>query len=172
MTQVERGWHFAPSSGLLRYGDSREVKPGVTFEVDGPPVLCRHGLHDSILPLDALSYAPGPFVSRTMLGGEVVCGDDKRVATQRTHLWCYDATEVLRRFARLCALDVLHLWDAPVIVVRYLRTGDESIRAAAWDAALDAARAAAREAALADAWAVARVKQSKRLHRMLMEGRP
>jgi hypothetical protein len=78
---------------------------------------------------------------------------------------------VLREFARECALDVIHLWDAPQIVRDYLESGDDNLRAAAraaarvaaWDAARaaawDAARAAARAAAMAAAgdaaWAAA-----------------
>jgi len=83
-------------------------------------------------------------------------GDDKISATERKYLWGFDATDTLWRFARLCALDVVHLWDAPDIVVRYLKTGDESIRDAAWDAARAAARFAARDAAWAAARAAAR----------------
>ena len=79
-------------------------------------------------------------------------------------LWCLrasDATEFeMRKFARLAALDIAHLWDMPAIVRKYLETGDETKRAAAgaaaWAAAgaatLKAARAAA-EAAGAAAWA-------------------
>src|SRR5690606_19611648 len=105
----------------------------------------------------ALGYAPGPILWRVELGGTIVTGDDKVCATERTYLWGVDASECLREFARKCALDVIHLWDAPELVVRYLKTGDESIRAAArpaaWDAAWAAARAAAWDAA---AWAAAR----------------
>ena len=76
----------------------------------------------------------------------------------------FDATEPLRSFARQCALDVIHLWDAPAVVRQYLETGDESLRdaaryaarAAAWDAARDAAWDAARDAAWAAAWDAAR----------------
>ena len=67
-------------------------------------------------------------------------------------LWCLRAVngheKEIRRFARECALDVIHLWDAPPIVKKYLETGDEKLRAAAWAAAW-AARAAARAAAWA-----------------------
>jgi hypothetical protein len=52
-----------------------------------------------------------------------------------------------RAFARWCALQVVHLWNAPDVVVRYLKTGDESIRAASWDAAWVAARVTAWAAA-------------------------
>ena len=55
----------------------------------------------------------------------------------------------IHKFARECASDVLHLWDAPQVVKDYLATGDESLR----EAARAAARADAGEAASAAAWA-------------------
>ena len=85
----------------------------------------------------------------------------------KSALWCYDATPVYRAFALEEALRVAHLWDPPPIVLRYLRTGDESIRvaagdaardaawAAAWAATGDAARAAAKAAAGDAAWGAA-----------------
>ena len=63
--------------------------------------------------------------------------------------------QVNRRFACWCALEVVHLWDCPAIVMRYLETQDESIRDAAEDAAEDAAWDAG-DAAGAAAWAAAR----------------
>ena len=82
----------------------------------------------------------------------------------RQLLVCFEATATLRAFARACALDVLHLWEAPAAVKEYLETGNEALRdaagAAAWDAARAAAgaaaRAAARDAAGAAAEAAAR----------------
>lgn len=47
-------------------------------------------------------------------------------------------------FVRMCALRVIHLWDAPEIVIRYLNTGDESIRDEAHCSALAARYAPAR----------------------------
>ena len=155
MSKCEYGWHFAPEDRRLRYGDDREVKAGAVFTVDCSPVLCELGLHASRSPLDALKYAPGPIVSRVVLRGEIVHGDDKMVATEREHLWVADATDTLRHFARLCALDVIHLWDAPPIVVEYLRTGADGKQDAAWAAAEAAARDATRDAAWAAAGAAA-----------------
>ena len=80
------------------------------------------------------------------IDGELVThGDppDKVVGRRRKILASIDATDLLREFARWCALQVIHLWECPDVVRRYLETGDESIRAAAWDAAWAAARAAA-----------------------------
>ena len=49
---------------------------------------------------------------------------------------------MLRAFARQCALDVIHLWNAPQVVRDYLTTGDESLRDAAGNAAYAAVYAA------------------------------
>ena len=76
--------------------------------------------------------------------------------TGRTYVGVVEATVLLRQFARECALDVIHLWKAPEVVVQYLKTGDESLRDVAWAAARDAAWAAARDAARAAAGAAAR----------------
>ena len=94
-------------------------------------------------------------------------------------LWCLRAVKEhekeIRRFACQCALDVIHLWDAPPIVKKYLKTGNEKLRAAAmdaaWaaagDAAWAAARDAARDAAGAAAWAAIREKQTARFKKMV-----
>ena len=84
-------------------------------------------------------------------------------------LWCLRASDapkdIMRLFARLCALDVIHLWDAPSLVRQYLETGDESLRekagaaskAAAWDSSAGAAAwAAAWAASKAAAWNVSK----------------
>jgi hypothetical protein len=68
---------------------------------------------------------------------------------RRRILWRLEAGDLLRRFARECAADVLHLWDAPQVVKDYLKGGDESLRAAARDAAWAATWAAAWDAATA-----------------------
>lgn len=160
---------FAPADGVLGYGDERKVRKGVTHKVDGLISLCRHGLHASRHPLDALKHANSAHLWRVHLSGDVLHGDDKSCATERTYIARIDATDVLRRFARLCALDVVHLWDAPEVVICYLRTGDESIRAAAWDATWAATWAAARDAARAAAWDATRAAARRRFGRMVRE---
>lgn len=110
--------------------------------------ICESGLHASRKAWDALQYAPGPYVTLCEVRGIVTEEGDKLVCHERRPLWGYDATNVLRLFARRCALDVIHLWDAPDVVKRYLETGDESLRAAARGAAWDAARDAARDDAI------------------------
>jgi len=57
-----------------------------------------------------------------------------------------------RPVARRIALDVIDRWKAPEIMRRYLETGDEDVRIAAWSAAVSAFGAAA---SVAVAWSVA-----------------
>ena len=147
-----QAWHFVGDT--LR--DGSPVPPdGKWLAHSGKLVLCESGLHASPDPFDALQYAPGPILCLVELGGKIVKDADKYVASRRKILRRMDATELLRYFARMQALSVIHLWDPPDVVLDYLMTGDESIwdaaRDAAWDAR-DAARAAARDAAWAAAW--------------------
>ena len=160
-SDVTLAWWYGPDT--LPRNDGRPVAVGVTHEVQGEIELCKNGLHGSINPLDALKYGRGTFW-RTKHSGNVVHGDDKLASSSRTYLKrVTDTDDVLRHFARLCALDVIHLWDAPDVVVRYLRTGDESIRAAAMaaaraaagDASWESARTAEESAAWDAAWAAA-----------------
>jgi hypothetical protein len=149
MSKTVLAWHFVND----RLRDGRPIPAdGVELRHDGPVGMCRSGLHASRSVRDALGYAPGATLCRVEMREVVDEDDDKLVARSRTILWRIDAEPVLRQFARDCALEVLHLWDAPDVVVEYLLTGDESLRDAAWAAARDAAWDAARDAA----WAAAR----------------
>jgi hypothetical protein len=142
-----RAWHWMREDGSLGWGDPRVPRDGEVLRHEGKLELCSRGLHASRSPLDALQWAPGSMICRVECGGTILHGDDKLVCSERTILWRANATDVLQRFSRLCALDVAHLWEMSEVVRRYLRTGDESLRAAARDAARDAARAAAEDAA-------------------------
>src|ERR1019366_4582903 len=118
---------------------------------EGKVQMCDSGLHASADPFDALQYAPGALLHKVVLKSIVEKKDDKVVACSRKIIATINATELLRKFARLQALGVIHLWDAPTVVKEYLTTGDENLRAAAGDAAEDAAG----DAAEAAAWAAA-----------------
>jgi len=143
-----KAWYFSNGDRRLRNGDGREIRLGETHEVSGEIEMCSHGLHASKKLMDALYYAPGTIVYRVELSGEIKKGEDKLVAQKRTYLsGGIDVSETLRKFARMCALDVVGIWEAPEVVIRYLKTGDKSML----DTALAAARAAARD----DAWAAA-----------------
>lgn len=153
MSRSLLAWHFVANT--LR--DGRPIPAdGEILRHDGPLVICESGLHASVRIIDALLYAPGSTICRVQCGGHVKHSDDKLICTERTILWRIDGTNVLRAFARQCALDVMNLWDMPAIVWQYLKTGDETIRVAAGDVAeaarnaVEATQAAARAAA---AWA-------------------
>ena len=159
-----QAYHFTDG---YRLRDGQLLEVGREYVFDGEPVMCVRGYHASRNVFDALKYAPGPILSWVECKEITEERDDKLVCRRRRVIATIDATELLRRFARLCALDVIHLWDAPDVVVRYLKTGDESIRdaamAAAWDARSDAnaaarsdANVAARNAAKPDARIAAR----------------
>ena len=141
MSKSIMAWHFVGEK--LRNG--RDIPPdGKTLVHKGPLKLCVSGLHASERLMDALQYAPGNTVCRVKCHGTILKDTDKLICTRRTIEWRLDATELLRSFARQCALDVAHLWDMPDVVRQYLTTGDESLRAAARDAASDAAWVAGR----------------------------
>ncbi len=156
-------WHFVGNT--LR--DGRPIPPDGEWLVHtGPVKICSTGLHASRRPAHALEYAPGPVLCRVECDDIVTEDGDKFVCRRRRIIQRADITETLRYYARMQALSVIHLYDDPPdVVLDYLMTGDESIRAAAraaaWDAAWDAARAAARaaawDAAWDAAWAAARV---------------
>lgn len=152
--------------------DGQPIPPiGQTLVYPGKIELRVQGYHWSRTPWQALQYAPGPLLHKVRIGGEVIeHPDDNGVSSERTIIASIDATYLCRRFAADQALSVAHLWDMPQVVLDYLTTLDESLRAAAreaaaeasrfttargaaWTGARDAAWAAAREAT---AWAAAR----------------
>jgi len=147
-------YHF--TGDTLR--DGRPIpKPGVWLKHDGPIVPCASGLHASEHPFDALTFAPGKMLHKVQLRGEITAHGnptDKHCARERRIVATIDAENVLRCFARRVALAAVkrHWPEAPRVVVEYLKTGDETKRAAAGAAAWAAARAAARDAAWAAAW--------------------
>ena len=158
MSKPVLAYHFTDG---YRLRDGQPLVVGSEYVFDGEPVMCECGYHASRHVFDALEYAPGATLSRVECRKVTEERDDKLVCKRRTVIQTIDATDLLLRFARMCALDVIHLWDAPDVVVRYLKTGDESLRDAAWSAAW-AARAAAMDAAWAAssaeaaAWSAAR----------------
>ena len=140
-----KAWHFV---GDTLRGGSPIPADGELLHHTGSVAICRSGLHASERIIDALTYAPGNIICRVECGGIVDTQSDKLVCRERTILWRIDGEELVREFARKCALDVIHLWDAPQIVIDFLQTGDPKLQAAAEDAAW-AAGAAAGDAAWA-----------------------
>ena len=150
-----KGWHFVGKT--LRDG-SPIPRNGKWLKHNGTLRMCESGLHASLTPWDAFQYAPGNTICYVECRGDIVTDTDKFVCRERKIIARMDATELLRYFARMQALSVVHLWDAPDVVLDYLMTGDEFLREAAWEAAWEAREAAwaAARAAQAAAWAAAR----------------
>ena len=142
-------YHF--TSDKLR--DGSPIPPvGEWLEHHGPVIPCRSGLHASAHPSDALKYAPGCLLHLVELGGEIIPhGSDKVAASRRRIISTIDATDLLRGYARWCALQVVDLWDAPDVVRKYLETGDDNLRSAAEAAAAAWSAEAARAAEAAEA---------------------
>ena len=97
-------WHFLSEDRCLGYDDGRKVVVGETLRMDESPILCRRGFHASQRAIDAFNFAPGPITCLVTLGGTVLHGrghaiPDKSVAQERTVLWAYDASSLLRHFA-------------------------------------------------------------------------
>ncbi len=174
------GWHFLADPTRLA-NDGGPLLPVVELPKSTRPELCSTGFHASRGPLDALSFAPGPWLCRVRLEGEVVRDDDKAVGSRRVLLaGPVDVSRELRLFACDCAERVLPLFErerpddarprmAIEIARRYANgkaVSEETAAAgdaagdAAWAAAWAAARAAAGDAARAAAgdaaWAAAR----------------
>jgi hypothetical protein len=148
-----RAYHFVGKT--LR--DGSPIPPdGEWLEFSGACVMCESGLHASRHPFDALQYAPGATLCLVDCDHITDEQSDKLVCSRRRIVTRFDATDLLWEMSRWCALQVIHLWDAPDVVRDYLTTGDESLRAAARDAARDATWAAAGAAARDAAWAAAR----------------
>ena len=156
-------WHF--SGDKLR--DGSDVPPvGEWLTHDGELRMCHSGFHASRHPLDALRYAPGRLLHRVECDGAVTEDNDKLVCSKRRIVASRDAGRLLQRFAKDQALTVVHLWDAPQIVVEYLQGDDDAVNAvnavnaardAAWDVAWSAANAAGNtaDAAWSAVWSAA-----------------
>ena len=171
-----KAWHFVNADKRLGYGDNRIVKVGRTHKVSGPVELCSHGLHASVRVLDALGYAQSPILTRVELGGEIIKGKDKVVASERTVIWMADISETLHKFAcdeaeralKARKVEDPRSWNAIKVKRLWLqgKATDAELDAAgdaAWVAARAAAWGAARDAAWVAAWGAARVAQNKRL---------
>jgi len=145
------GYHF--TNEKLRDGTAIP-KRNKWLSHGGHVIPCESGYHMSIHPFDALQYAPGNLLHKVELRCDLQSNGnpiDKWVGRERRIVETINAEKLMRDFARWNALRVIHLWkNAPDFVIRFLKTGDESIRdaarAAAWDAAGDAARDAAWDA--------------------------
>jgi len=120
-----KAWHFV--NDTLRDGNP-VPQDGETLVFAGEPILCEQGYHASDLPWDALRYAPGNILCRVECGGKIIKGSDKLVCTERTIIRRIDATKMLQYFARMKAVEVIHLYpnDNDDVVFDFLMTGENA----------------------------------------------
>ena len=148
-------------NGVPTLRDGRPMPPiGEWLEEPGPIEICVRGLHASIRAIDALPYLEWDNAAACVveLDGivETPGHTDKVVGSRRRVLGWSPCDDLLRLFARECALSVASRWEMPANVREYLETGDEDLRSAAGSAAWSAARDAAGSAAGSAAWSAAR----------------
>jgi hypothetical protein len=152
-------------------GDGKWPRRGVWRKVDGPLVLCEHGLH--LCRENDLVLWLGPEIWEAEYDGERIDAEDKIVVSKARLVRKVDTwnERTARLFACDCAERVLPIYEkkypddkrpreAIAVSRRYAdgkATKEElaAARDAAWDAARAAAGAAAGDAARAAAWAAA-----------------
>jgi len=108
----------------------------------GEKVKFNEGLSITTYAFDALhldTSCDGSILHRAELEGELVKWGEECLRVfgrRRMILQSFYAEPMLWRFARWCALQVVHMWNPPMIVQSYLKSGHESDRraanAAAW----------------------------------------
>jgi hypothetical protein len=154
-TKTMNVWHF--SNGKLTYDRNDEIVNGLSLACGpGEIGLCDYGFHGSANIIDALGLGNGSVLSFCEIGGKIIEGQDKVVASIRRHIVVVDIERTLHEFAIWCAEQALSLIEKPdsrsleaIVVKRRWLDG------LATDKELDAARAAARAAEDA-AWVAAR----------------
>lgn len=104
---------------------------GEWLEQEGLLCLQSPALQASAHPFDALYYCSGTRLHLVELDGEMMESTTFPCyvrASRMRLLATLDATELIRRFARRCALDVASLGKMPDAVRDYLESGDENLR--------------------------------------------
>ena len=174
-------WYFSGPNRTLRYSDRRKIRVGDTHKVKPPIEMCRNGLHASEGLINALNYAPSVnnlVLYRVRLSGEIIKGEDKVVASERTYLASVSADKILREFARRQALINIEKikpycsQENYEVVLKWLTTGDEKYKSAAVSTAWSAAKSAAKSAAWSAAWFAAKSAANDMLTEMIYKACP
>ena len=140
-----KAWHFVNKNNRLNYNDGRLVRVGITHTIEGTPRLCGNGLHGSKRIIDALKYAKYHTLYRVDIQGDIVEGSDKLCGLSRTYLQRFDMEDILFEFSRWVAkrnitkIKPYSNKEDYALIIKWLNTGDQSIRSAARSAAESAA---------------------------------
>lgn len=149
--QNKPAFYFATNEKKLRYNDGRSIVVGETHSVDGEIEICKNGLHASSRLIDALNYALGNILYLVECSGDMDITEDKFCSRHRKYLAEFDATKVLKEFARKVALINIELIkpycseEDYKIILDFLETGNNDVDAsrAAWSSATHATWSAA-----------------------------
>jgi hypothetical protein len=147
------------------------VTVGLSLTVAPPIVLCERGLHGSERLIDALGYASSSILTRCSYSGEIVRGDDKLAASERTVVWVGNIGQILHEAAchfaevalrgvknpdprSIAAIAAKRAFMQGEITAEELSAARSAARSAAWSAAARSAAAwsAAWSAAESAAW--------------------
>jgi hypothetical protein len=101
-----RAYHFLRDDMTSSHGSEPPWRVGETRRIDEPIELCARGYHASLTWYNAVLYAPGPVACIVELGGRIILGDDKAVATERTLVAARNVERELRQFA----CDIAYTW--------------------------------------------------------------
>jgi hypothetical protein len=182
-----QGWYFTESRDVDENGV--EIRKHERLPKDVKLGVYSSYLFASKSALDALAYAPGPWLRRVELRGKMLIDEDWACARERVTLaGPVDVSRELRIFACDCAERALPAFEAEhpdddrprraIEVARRFADGDATMAEmqdawdAAWDAAQAAAVAAARDtgyAAWGAAWTTEREWQESRLTELLSQ---
>ncbi len=121
------GYHFTDHT---LHGGAVIPPVGVWLNYEGGYISEERGLQAFEHPYDALMSAEGCLLHFVKLEGELLQGIYRGgwVGRRRLIVKTIDATSILDEFARWCALQAIHHWDAPKEVYRCLETNDPDIR--------------------------------------------
>lgn len=150
------GWHFLANDRRLRWNDNQPLEVGSVLHVEPPLEMCRHGLHWSKRPTDALKYALGSTICYVETYGKTLHGVDKSVSEYRHILWMYDAERLLWQW--LCDIAEIGLGDteakesrAAIKLRRSYLSGNE-VKKNEWIQVGSAARRAASSSLWSPVW--------------------
>jgi hypothetical protein len=104
-------YHFISSDFVTRF-NPQQTGVGHTLSVEGDLKLCNNGLHASVHPLDAASYAAEGQTTLCLVELTEVVKDERKVCGRtRKILKAFDATKLLQEFAIWCAEETLHIFE-------------------------------------------------------------
>lgn len=134
-------WRCLGADRLICEGEVASI--GSVHTTDFEYSLNPSRFHGSANAFDAMDLSRG---GRTLLYyfnlGGIVVQEEWRIneahSTECTVIAGGDVSHLARKFAKRCALDVVHLWHAPKVVINYLKSDSEGL--------LPLARKAVREA--------------------------